>query len=206
MLYNIYIVLYDEGIKVIGKKIRSIRKSKSLTIVELAEQINVTSGYISQIERDLISPSLAVLKRLSEALDIPLSALFMEENDQDVVTIQHDERTKIKFGNINVELEFITPILDKGEKTNSIEAFLFRLKPKSWASEHSIIHESKVCFYVLSGEIQCHIGNNIYTAYKGDSIFVPENKGHMIFNSNNEESEALCIITPAIHQFSGVTT
>ncbi len=184
----------------IGKKIRSIRKSKNLTIVDLSEQINVTSGYISQIERDLISPSLAVLKRLSEALDIPLSYLFMEDNNQNVVTIQQNERTKIKFGNINVELEFITPILDKTDKTNSVEAFLFKLKPKTWASENTIIHESKVCLYVLSGEIQCHIGNNIYTICAGDSINVPENNGHMIFNSNDDVSEALCIITPAIHK------
>lgn len=199
MLYNNHIVLFNGGYKLIGKKIRNIRKSKNLTIVELSEQINVTSGYISQIERDLISPSLAVLSRLSEALDIPLSALFMKDSHHDVVKIQHDERTKVKFGNINVELEFITPVLDKSERTNSVEAFLFRLKPKMWVSEHSIIHESRVCIYVVSGELQCHIGSNIYTICKGDSLWVPGNNGHMIFNSNEEDSEALCIITPAIH-------
>ena len=80
----------------IGKKIRSIRKSKNMTIVELAEKINVTSGYISQIERDLISPSLAVLKRLSQALEVPISVLFLEESSNDVVTIPRDERTKLK--------------------------------------------------------------------------------------------------------------
>jgi transcriptional regulator with XRE-family HTH domain len=89
----------------IGKKIRSIRKSKNMTIVELAEKINVTSGYISQIERDLISPSLAVLKRLSQALEVPISVLFLEESSNDVVTIPRDERTKLKLSNINVELE-----------------------------------------------------------------------------------------------------
>jgi len=52
----------------------------------MAEQINVTSGYISQIERDLISPSLAVLKRLAEALEVPLSALFLEDGSQNVVS------------------------------------------------------------------------------------------------------------------------
>lgn len=198
MVYNILILIYVRGYKLIGEKIRSIRKSKNLTIVELSGQINVTSGYISQIERDLISPSLAVLKRLSEALEIPLSALFLEENNQNVITIQQNDRTKVKFGNINVELEFITPILNN-EKNNSIEAFLFKLKPKTWVSENTIIHESKVCLYVLSGEIQCHIGSNIYNLLKGDSICVPENNGHMIFNDNEEESEALCIISPAIH-------
>jgi transcriptional regulator with XRE-family HTH domain len=186
------------GVKLVGKKIRSIRKDKNLTIVELSEQINVTSGYISQIERDLISPSLTVLKRLSEALDVPLSSLFLEDNNQSIVTIKHDERTKIKFGNLNSELEFITPVLDKKDK-NCVEAFLFKLRPKTWVSENTIVHESKVCIYVLSGEIQCHVGNNIYNVYKGDSICVPESKGHMIFNSFNEESEALCIVSPSTH-------
>ena len=183
----------------IGEKIRHIRKSKNLTIVELSEQINVTSGYISQIERNLISPSLAVLRRLSEALDIPLSDLFLKENNESVIMIQQNERTKVKFGNINVELEFITPILNNSEKNNCIEAFLFKLKPNTWISEETIIHESKVCLYVLSGEIQCHIGKDIYNISKGDSICVPENNGHMIFNCKDEESEALCIISPSIH-------
>jgi transcriptional regulator with XRE-family HTH domain len=183
----------------IGEKIRSIRKSKNLTIVQMAEQINVTSGYISQIERDLISPSLAVLKRLAEALEVPLSALFLEDGSQNVVTIQQNERTRVKFGNINAELEFITPVLNNNDKTNGIEAFLFKLKPKSWLSDDTVVLESKECIYVISGEIECHIGNNIYTVCKGDSICVPENSGHMIFNSSDEESEALCIISPGIH-------
>lgn len=199
-MYNYYIVLYVGGQKLIGQKIRSIRKSKNLTIVELSERINVTSGYISQIERDLISPSLSVLKRLSEALEIPLSVLFLEENTSNVVTISHADRTKIKFGNINVELEYITPIIRNNDKSNNnIEAFLFKLKPKMWVSEQTIIHESKVCMYVLCGDIQCHIGNNIYNISKGDSICVPENNSHMIFNNSDEETEVLCIISPAIY-------
>lgn len=199
-MYNKYIVLINYGgNKLVGEKIRSIRKGKKLTIVELSEKINVTSGYISQIERDLISPSLSVLKRLSEALEVPLSSLFTENNSQNVITIQHNERTKVKFGNINVELEFITPILNNADKNNNLEAFLFKLKSNTWISENIIIHEAKVCIYVLSGEIQCHIGSNIYTISKGDSICVPENNGFMIFNSNVEDSEAICIISPAIH-------
>jgi mannose-6-phosphate isomerase-like protein (cupin superfamily) len=165
----------------------------------LPEQINVTSGYISQIERDLISPSLAVLKRLSSALEIPLSALFLEVPEENVVTISQDERTKIKFGNINVELEFITPILNKSDKNLGLEAFLFKLNPKTWVSENTIVHDAKECIYVLNGEIDCHIGDKIYTISKGDSICVPENNAHMIFNSHEEESEALCILSHAVH-------
>jgi transcriptional regulator with XRE-family HTH domain len=182
---------------VIGEKIRGIRKSKNLTIVELSEQINVTSGYISQIERDLISPSLAVLKRLAAALEIPLSVLFLDDKHENVVTTSGDARTKVKFGNINVEFEYITPILRNGEKVAPIEVFLFKLPSKMWVSDSTILHDSKVILYVLRGKLECHIGEKIYDVSVGDSICVPEKVGHMIYNSFNEETEIICILSPA---------
>lgn len=185
--------------RMVGEKIRNIRKSRNMTIVELSEEINVTSGYISQIERDLISPSLSVLKRLSNTLEVSLSELFLEEPDTKVVTIPQSERTKVKLSNINVELEFITPLIKSGDKKSDCEVFIFELNPKTWASNHSIVHESKECIYVLKGEIECHVGDKVYTISKGDCVIVPENNNHMIYNRNDDVSEALCIISPAIH-------
>lgn len=184
----------------IGKKIRDIRKSKSMTIVELSEQIDVTSGYISQIERDLISPSLSVLKRLSQALEIPLSVLFLDDTHENVLTVTKGSRTKVKFGNINVELEFITPIMKNNEKSDNYfgaEIFIFKLPPKTWVSDEAMIHESKVCLYVLKGKFECHIGGKIYSVLDGDSICIPENNGHLIYNSNDEVTEVITFLTPS---------
>ena len=183
----------------IGEKIRNIRKIKNMTIVELSKQINVTSGYISQIERDLISPSLSVLKRLSNTLEVPLSVLFSEKPSDDVITIPKHERTKIKLNNINVELEYITPIFNNGDKKTAFEAFLFKLNPKTWSSNQGIAHESKEYIHVIQGEMECHVGEKIYTISKGDSIIVPENSNHIFYNGNDDMSEALCIISPSIH-------
>jgi transcriptional regulator with XRE-family HTH domain len=183
----------------IGEKIRNIRKSRNMTIVELSEEIKVTSGYISQIERDLISPSLSVLKRLSKSLDVSLSELFLEESDTKVVTISQSERTKVKLSDINVELEFITPLIKSGDKKLDCEVFIFEMNPKTWASNHSIIHEYKECIYVLQGEIECHVGEIVYIISKGDCVIIPENNNYMIYNRNDDVSEALCIISPAIH-------
>lgn len=183
----------------IGEKIRSIRKSKNLTIVELSEQINVTSGYISQIERDLISPSLTVLKRMADALEIPLSLLFLDENTESVITIPKNERTKVKFSNINVELEFLTPFERNNERFVNVEAFIFKLPSKTWVSDSTIANDAKEFIYIQKGTLECHIGNKIYTVSKGDSICVPEKNEHLIYNPEDEEVEALCIMTPATH-------
>lgn len=190
----------NRGVSIlIGEKIRSIRKSKNLTIVELSEQINVTSGYISQIERDLISPSLTVLKRMADALEIPLSLLFLDENTESVIIIPKNERTKVKFSNINVELEFLTPFERNNERFVNVEAFIFKLPSKTWVSNSTIANDAKEVIYVQKGTLECHIGNKIFTVAKGDSICVPEKNEHLIYNPEDEEVEALCIMSPAMH-------
>lgn len=183
----------------IGKKIRDIRKSKNITIVELAERINVTSGYISQIERDLISPSLAVLKRLAEALEVPLSILFLDESRGNVVTVSKTDRTKVKFGNMNVDLEFVTPIKknNDGDSNSGAEIFLFNLPPKAEVSEEPIIIDSKVFLHVLQGILECKVGGKTYKVTEGDTITIPENNGHTVCNSSDEATEAICFLSPS---------
>ena len=62
----------------IGEKIKAIRREKRITAKELAERVEVTPGYISQIERDLISPSLSVLMRIADAIETPLASLLSQ--------------------------------------------------------------------------------------------------------------------------------
>ena len=89
----------------IGEKIKFIRTEKGITGKELAEKAEVTPGYISQIERNLISPSLSVLMRIAEVLEIPLVSLFTEEEEEQVTVIRKDKRTKIQFADINMEYQ-----------------------------------------------------------------------------------------------------
>lgn len=64
----------------IGEKIKAARIEKGLTAKELAIKSEVTPGYISQIERELISPSLSVLMRIAKVLEIPIVSLFLRKN------------------------------------------------------------------------------------------------------------------------------
>ncbi len=90
--------------QVVGEKIKAIRMEKGITAKDLAEKSDVTPGYISQIERNLISPSLSVLMRIAEALSIPLVSLFSQEEQEEVTVIPKDNRTRIQFADINMEV------------------------------------------------------------------------------------------------------
>ena len=60
----------------LGMRIRQIRNEKGLTIVELSNLTGLTPSLISQVERAIISPSIATLKKIGNAMGIPLSYLF----------------------------------------------------------------------------------------------------------------------------------
>ena len=74
----------------IGKKIRRLRIQNSLTQEELAERCELTKGFISQVERDLTSPSIATLIDILEGLGTNLRDFFNEIEDEKIVFTKDD--------------------------------------------------------------------------------------------------------------------
>ena len=66
----------------IGRKIKQLRIQKGLTLEELASRSELTKGFLSQMERDLTSPSIATLNDILEALGTTLAEFFKEEKEE----------------------------------------------------------------------------------------------------------------------------
>jgi transcriptional regulator with XRE-family HTH domain len=64
----------------IGQRIKQLRIKNNLTLEELASRCELTKGFLSQLERDLTSPSISTLNDIVEALGMSLSQFFQEEN------------------------------------------------------------------------------------------------------------------------------
>lgn len=69
----------------IGKKIKELRLSNDLTLEELASRSELTKGFLSQVERNLTSPSISTLEDILEALGTDLSHFFQQEKQQKIV-------------------------------------------------------------------------------------------------------------------------
>ena len=69
----------------IGAKIKRIRLSNQLTLEELANRSELTKGFLSQLERDLTSPSVATLENILEALGTNLKDFFSEDEDEQMI-------------------------------------------------------------------------------------------------------------------------
>ena len=74
----------------IGHKIKQLRVQNGLTLEELASRSELTKGFLSQLERNLTSPSISTLEDILEALGSSLSDFFMEEKNEQVVFQKKD--------------------------------------------------------------------------------------------------------------------
>ena len=66
----------------IGKKIKELRLSNDLTLEELASRSELTKGFLSQVERNLTSPSISTLEDILEALGTDLSHFSSRKNSR----------------------------------------------------------------------------------------------------------------------------
>jgi len=78
----------------LGPIIRSIRTSKRTTLQELADLTKLTTSFISQVERGVVSPSIDSLKKIAKALNVSIGEFFAEDL-KDFTFIRKDKALKV---------------------------------------------------------------------------------------------------------------
>lgn len=165
-----------------GSKIRKLRIAAGITLNELAVKTQTTAGYLSQLERDLVDPSLSTLRKIAQALKTPLFSLIDTQDDAAQI-IRKDRREKISFADSNVILEVITPKLESAQ--DNVFAMTFSIMPHRWSNSERVSHNVDECFYVQQGEIEVLVGSDTYMLNTGDSIYIKANTPHNIYNPSD---------------------
>lgn len=182
----------------LGNHIRELRKKRSLTLEQLATQVGITASGLSQIERDLVDPSLSLLKKLADALGVSLHNLFVE-NTANYVSRKED-RKQIFFCDNNLIYEFLTPRSSQSDIPPKMEVNLVTLKAKTYGSDQYTSHNADECFVVLHGIYEILIENeDSITLYEGDCIYHTAGVNHRIYNPSNTDSVAISILSDIVY-------
>ena len=170
----------------LGGKIRQLRNQKGLTQEELADRCELTKGYISQLENDLNSPSIATLADILSALGSNLSEFFREEAEEKVVFSKEEFSEKDSDG---VLWKWLIPNAQK----NMMEPVLVELS-EGVSTSGDIPHEGEEFGYVLKGEITIVLGHEQYRARAGEAFYYTADKEHYIISKKG--AEILWVSTP----------
>ena len=172
----------------IGGKIKQMRNQKSLTQEELADRCELTKGYISQLENNLNSPSIATLTDILSALGSNLAEFFKEEQEEKVVFSKEEFIEKDADG---VLLHWLIPNAQK----NMMEPMLVELE-EGVATAGDVPHEGEEFGYVLEGKVAVVLGNKHHVCKKGEAFYYTASKPHYLLNKGKGKTKFIWISTP----------
>ncbi|MCL7454197.1 MAG: helix-turn-helix domain-containing protein, partial [Anaerolineae bacterium] len=107
----------------LGNRLRARRQELGLSLRELAERVGLTASFLSQIERDLASPSIESLRKISDALEVPIFHFLIEPDTRSPV-VRRQERAKLNLPDSNLTYQLMTPDLNR-----RMEVFLAEREP-----------------------------------------------------------------------------
>lgn len=174
----------------VGTELRQRRNELGLSLREVAELTELSIGFLSQLENDQVSPSLASLNRIAHALRIPIFEL-LSSDDRDPV-VRMESRPAVELGDSGAEVELLTnfpnwqlmPIhrtFAPGEKYQAVRIDRAR---EEW-------------IYVLTGEMEVYLRNqDAHVLGPGDSIHFASSRLEALNSISDEQLEFICIMTP----------
>ena len=173
----------------IGKKIKELRTKYNLTQEELADRVELTKGYISQLENDLTEPSVSTLEDIVLALGTNLSDFFSNEEEHEQIVFKKDDY----FIKENAGYD-ITWLVTNSQK-NEMEPILVSIEGQSQTDLY-VPHEGQEFGYVLEGELTLVIGNVSYKIKKGETFYFESNKDHYLKNVKERVCKVIWVSTP----------
>ena len=162
----------------IGNKLKELRVLKGLTQEELADRSELSKGFISQLERNLTSPSITTLMDILLCLGTSIGEFFNEAPDEQIVFGKQDYFVKEDTEYKN-EIKWIIPNAQK----NTIEPIYLTLQAGGSTCPDTP-HEGEEFGYVLQGAVSIHLGNKTYKAKKGESFYYTADKTHFLSSKN----------------------
>lgn len=174
----------------IGQKIKNLRIQKDLTQEELGERTDLSKGYISQLERNLSSPSMETFFSILEVLGISPKDFFDEKEQVQQVVYKCEDYTVYYEEEKGYEINWL--VSDSNEK--DMEPIILSLDKEGEYKEFEP-SLSDTFAYVLEGSVCIEIGMDRYYASQGESIYYHALKKHQIKNNYHETSRLLLVAT-----------
>ena len=161
----------------IGRQVRRYRKQLGLTITEMCDRTGLSAGMVSKIENGNTSPSLATLRSLATALNVPVTSLFREfEEQRDATFVKAGQGLAIERQGTRAGHQY--QLLGHSVHSDvSVEPYLITLDNDS--DVFPIFQHAGIEFlYILEGSMVYRHLNATYTMNPGDSLFFDSDAPH----------------------------
>jgi transcriptional regulator with XRE-family HTH domain len=175
----------------LGPRIRSLRQARNITLRELAEQAAVTESFLSQVEREVTSPSIATVQRIARGLELTIAELFTEEAPRGRVVRRADRRS-ITYPGLGAVDEFLT-----SNMSGRLQVILSTIEPGGGTGDEPYSHDSdEEVVIVLAGQLDLWVADEHHVLAEGDAITYSSRLPHRNVNRGEAAAVVLFCVTP----------
>ncbi|OHB32260.1 MAG: XRE family transcriptional regulator [Desulfuromonadaceae bacterium GWC2_58_13] len=180
--------------KIVGKKLKSIRLKRDMTIQDLAEKSKVSSNMISRIERGLTIPSVGILMKLAGVFDKSIN-YFVEEitTTHEIVFTSPGKRDKTVYDD---EHNMHTESFTSGLRDPQFMSFYCTVKKGGTSGVQNMYHPGDELIYVLEGKLEVNIASERHLLKAGDSISFKSHLPHRWDNVGEEDARVIWTLSP----------
>lgn len=180
--------------KILGQKMREIRNGKKIPLKRVAEKAGVSESFISQVERGIVSPSVASLRRICDALGITVSSLFYTMTEARPSRLVKVNERRMNFRPDGSEHFLLTP-----EFSSKLQVNQSTVPPGYTSGEEPYTHGGdEECIHVVSGKLTVDWATETFELDSGDAVLIDPKIGHRFHNRSEHSTTVLWIISPAL--------
>jgi transcriptional regulator with XRE-family HTH domain len=177
----------------IGEQIRELRRIKGMTLQRVADAVGISTGYLSQIERNRSNLPIGVLKRIADLLGVHMNWFFQPETagppeERDVI-VRGGRRRKMSFTGTGIGEELLSPNLN-----GPLELLLSTIAPGSDSDYYS--HDGVEAGLVVEGTLDLWVGERQFRLETGDSFSFKSTVPHRCANPGATPTRVVWVITP----------
>ncbi|BCW09722.1 transcription regulator [Arthrobacter sp. StoSoilB3] len=174
----------------IGSRIRAARQAQRLTIEQVADATGLTKGFLSRVERDLTSPSVASLVTLCQVLSVSVGDLFAAPETH---LTRRDDGPRISLGGQGIVERLLT-----ARSERRLQILQATIEPRGRGENELYAVDCDVdVLHVVKGRIKLILTNEEYDLEEGDTLSFPGREPHTWINPTDETVEVLWVLVPA---------
>ena len=179
----------------IGSVLRTLRKSRGLTLADLALAVGRSQGWISQVERGLSDVSISDLRRIADEFDVPIGLFFHNEDapdDERGFVVRRTARHALGNSTDGLIEELLSPDLG-----GNFEMVRSTFEPGSELSEDAM-RQTEEAGYVVSGEFDLWMDDRLFHLEAGDSFRI-NGERYRWRNPGEDPAVVIWVISPPVY-------
>jgi len=181
----------------IGDRVKSVREKNGLTADQLAKLTGLSKTLISQIEKDLISPPIATLLRIANAMQTNISNFFQDDQEDVKISVVRKEEhllSKRRQAGSNIKIGYNYETLAHKKLYKHMEPFIVTFDTKTKEEVVRFSHNGEEFIYVLEGALEFTTEDNTVILHEGDSLYFESNQLHGFRALGKTEAKAVVVV------------